>query len=58
MKSAMAGVCVKDLSAMAKEHEFAVKEDRLSYVDEHVEELLELYSEVLEETKKILANVQ
>ena len=58
LKSAMAGVCVKDLSAMAKEHEFAVKEDRLSYVDEHVEELLELYSEVLEETKKILANVQ
>ncbi|MCR4956458.1 MAG: response regulator [Lachnospiraceae bacterium] len=58
LKSAMAGVCCMDLSAMAKEHEFAVKEDRLSFVDEHVNELLELYAEVLEETKAIIASVK
>ncbi len=57
LKSAMAGVGVTDLSAMAKEHEFAVKEDRLSFVDEHVDELIELYTDVLKETRDILANV-
>lgn len=54
LKSAMASVGAKDLSALAKEHEFAVKEDRLSYIDEHIEELLELYDDVLRETKEIL----
>ena len=54
LKSAMAGVGVMDLSALAKEHEFAVKEERYSYIDEHIEELLKLYEEVLAETENLL----
>ena len=54
LKSAMAGVGVMDLSALAKEHEFAGKEERYAYIDEHIEELLKLYEEVLVETENLL----
>lgn len=48
LKSASANVGAMKLSAMAKEHEFAVKDERLAFVEQNIEELLACYSEQLQ----------
>ncbi|MBE5907013.1 MAG: response regulator, partial [Lachnospiraceae bacterium] len=54
LKSAMAGICVEDLSALAKQHEFAGKDKNYSFIDENIDKLLELYEDMLAEAKQIL----
>jgi HPt (histidine-containing phosphotransfer) domain-containing protein len=54
LKSAMAGICLTELSEFAKQHEFAGKEKNYSFIDENIDKLLELYEDVLQETKQVL----
>ena len=44
-----------DLSSEAKGLEFAVKENRLEYIYEHHESVMEMYSQLLEKLSKALA---
>lgn len=44
----------KEVSEAAKGLEFAVKEDNLEYIDEHHEEVLNIYKDLIEKLKKAL----
>ena len=54
LKSSMAGIGAYGLSTMAKEHEYAGKSQNYVFIENHVQELLKAYREVLEEIKEIL----
>lgn len=58
MKSTSLTIGAETLSALAKEHEFAGKEERAEDIDATYFQLLELYQGVLEELKEYLSEEQ
>lgn len=55
LKSTSLSIGAVSLSEFAKEHEMAAKENNVSFITEKYEELMQLYQDVVEELKVILA---
>lgn len=56
LKSAAKSVMAHDLSELAKEHEFAGKEGKFKWIDEHGGELIEAYREFLDSLEKYMSS--
>lgn len=54
LKSAAKSVMAHDLSELAKEHEFAGKEGKFKWIDEHGKELIDAYREFLGSLEKFM----
>ncbi len=54
LKSASYNIAAHTLGDMAKEHEYAGKDGRYAFIEDNVDELLDLYEKVLSEIKSIL----
>lgn len=57
LKNAMKSIGAIELSEVAKEQEFAVKENNLQLIDECVEEVLAQYSDVVDALEELMANL-
>ena len=58
LKSASYNIAANGLGDMAKDHEMAGREERYDFIENNLEELLELYDMVLSEIKSILDAVK
>lgn len=58
LKNAMKSIGANGLSEAAKEQEFAVKEDHLELVDEHVEDVLAQYQNVVDALAELFENAE
>lgn len=58
LKNAMKSIGASKLSEAAKEQEFAVKENNLQLVDEHVEDVLAQYRGIVDALEELMANLQ
>lgn len=57
LKNAMKSIGANKLSEAAKEQEFAVKENNLQLVDDHVEDVLEQYRGIVDALEELMANL-
>lgn len=58
LKNAMKSIGANKLSEAAKEQEFAVKENNLQLVDEHVEDVLAQYRGIVDALEELMANLK
>ena len=58
LKNAMKSIGANKLSEAAKEQEFAVKENNLQLVDEHVEDVLAQYRDIVDALEELMANLK
>ena len=58
LKNAMKSIGASKLSEAAKEQEFAVKENNLQLVDEHVEDVLTQYRGIIDALEELMANIK
>lgn len=58
LKNAMKSIGANKLSEAAKEQEFAVKENNLQLVDEHVEDVLAQYRDIVDALEELMASLK
>lgn len=58
LKNAMKSIGANKLSEAAKEQEFAVKENNLQLVDEHVEDVLAQYQDIVDVLEELMTNLK